>query len=1080
MEDQDENQSHQFSADDFERFVQNRAEENPNSNANINQFMNTITTLLQQNTQMLQMLQKQQQQPLHAPNQESPVRNYNVMPDLSKTIEIFSAEEEPSKAKLWLQQLETAATLHNWPDAFIFQTAKSNLIGAARHWYSGRSSEVVDWSSFRMAFIKTFVFTKNKTELWKRMQERVQSVNENVSVYFHSKASLCKELSLSFEEEKEQIAIGLWSRELSNFVMSKFHIDEDALYQDIIAYERIVTARKNRLPERKNEIKKPQKTIEASLKKFTSLDQVNNKTIKCYNCNLLGHLASQCKKMPRVRGSCFNCGLMEHKIRDCPKIKGERASTSKKEVEEKEALMVENKFPDRFTLPLCLVKDSKQLFIEGTLDSGSVISIITNSIIRPFNFEISEAPSVDFEGVNKSKLDVIGSIMFKVYVEGIDVQVLFYIVPDDAIPVKCLLGRNFMTNKNISLIFESGKVKIKSVLNDNLLENQENNEILQIDYIDQNEVDLNINSEIDAKNRQKLVDLFVQDYIQPERPEKIESKIKMKIVVNSNHTPFYFKPRRLSFYEKNIVQDLINDMLENNVIQKSTSEYSSPIVLVKKKTNDYRLCPDFRALNKITVRDNFPIPLIEDQIIQLQGQKYFTTLDLKSAFYHVDIEHDSIKYTSFVTPVAQYEFLKMPFGLKNSPSVFMRYIHEIFKELIDLNKIFIYFDDILIPTTTIPENISILKHVFKLLVENRLTLRIDKCTFLYTEIKYLGYIINEKEIRPNDEHLLAIKNYPVPKNVKQVQSFIGLTSYFRKFVPNFSTIAGPLYNLTKKNSKFNFGSEQFTSFNNLKEILMSKPVLALYSPKAETQLHCDASSHGYSGILMQKQKDLKFHPVFYYSQRTTESESKQHSFILELAAIINSIKRFHVYILGIKFKIYTDCNSITLALKKKDINPKIMRWSLFLQNYDYTLEHRSGSNMQHVDSLSRCYQNVLVLEETPFETNLSIRQYQDSKINKIREELEKTESKDFEINNNLVYKKENRRLLFYVPNTMELNVIRSCHDDLGHVGIDKCINAIKELYWFPNMRTKVDEYIKNCLKCITYSPVSGKKEGFFT
>lgn len=232
----------------------------------------------------------------------------------------------------------------------------------------------------------------------------------------------------------------------------------------------------------------------------------------------------------------------------------------------------------------------------------------------------------------------------------------------------------------------------------------------------------------------------------------------------------------------------------NSNIQKSESEYSSPIVVIKKKTNCFRLCVDYRTLNKLTLRDNFAIPSIEDQIDQLRGNKYFTTPDLKSAYHHVDMDGESVKFTSFITSFGQFEFLKMPFGLKNSLSVFMRYIRMIFNasNLLESNKILIYLDDICILTNTFEEHLVILKEVFYLLVRNCLTLRLDKCSFCKLEINYLGYVINGSTIRPNDNHLMAIKGYPVPRNIKQLHSFNGLASYFRKFVHNFSLKAAAL------------------------------------------------------------------------------------------------------------------------------------------------------------------------------------------------------------------------------------------------------------------------------------------------
>ncbi|CAG9830104.1 unnamed protein product [Diabrotica balteata] len=754
------------------------------------------------------------------------------------------------------------------------------------------------------------------------------------------------------------------------------------------------------------------------------------------------------------------------KENNCPKNESRRNPVK---VDSNTALFVEQHNASGYMLPICLLKDNISIYIDSIVDSGSAISLITLDTVKSFNFEFCDIPEKTFQGINQSRLEILGSVLFKMKVNDIFIDLLIYIVPNETIPYKCLLGRDFMQNDNLTISFSGNKVEIssKDIENKNI-----GNDILHIDYVDKNEINIDINPNLNNLDRQKLVDIFMTDYVNPERPNEPMTKCEMKIVVDPNHVPFYNKPRRLSYAEKNAVQEIINDLLDKDIVRKSNSEYSSPIVLIKKKTNDFRLCVDYRSLNKITLRDNFPIPLIEDQLCQLKDKRYFSTLDLKSAFYHVNVEESSIKYTSFVTPSAQYEFLKMPFGLRNSPSVFMRYIHTIFKHLMEHNKLLIYIDDLLIATKTVEENLDILKEIFCLLVQNKLNLRLDKCSFLMTEINHLGYIINGDEIRPSDRHISAIKEYPVPRNVKQLHSFIGLTSYFRKFVPNFSIIAGPLYDLLKKNVSFEFGREQMKSFYSLKQILMSKPVLALYSPTAETQIHCDASSSGYGGILLQKQADQKFHPVFFYSQRTTQAESKQHSFILELKAVINTLNRFRVYLYGIKFKILTDCNSVTTALQKKDVSPKIMRWSLILDNFDYIIEHRSGTSMKHVDALSRCFGSILIIEENTFEHNLAIKQGQDDIICNLKETLQSSEHKLFEMNNDILYRKCNNLLLFYVPESMENNVIRSCHDELGHVGLDKCCEAIKECYWFPNMRQKVRTYITNCLKCIVFAPNS--------
>jgi len=587
---------------------------------------------------------------------------------------------------------------------------------------------------------------------------------------------------------------------------------------------------------------------------------------------------------------------------------------------------------------------------------------------------------------------------------------------------------------------------------------------------------LTINNEnLSQSVKDKILDIFHTFYVNCDRPENAETKCEMKLVLN-NEKPFNCPPRRLSYREKEIVQKILDEQLEKKIIRPSNSQYVSPIVLVEKKTGDTRMCVDYKVLNKVTQKDNYPLPLIEDLIDRLANKEIFSLLDLKSAFNQVDVHDESVKYTSFITPMGQYEYLKMPFGLKNGPSVFQRFVNSVFGDMIREGKLAIYLDDILIATKSIEEHLIILKEVFQKLVCNKLELKIDKCKIAQSEIQYLGYSISKDGIKPDKKNIESIINFPVPTNAKSVHSFLGLCSYFRKFVEGFSVLAQPLYKLIRKNVKFKFGEEELQCFENLRQKLIDAPVLAIFDPKDYTELHCDASALGYGAILLQRKTDGRMHPIFYFSKRTTEAEAKYHSFELETLAIIYALRRFRIYLHGKHFKIITDCNSLALTLNKKEINPRIARWALELENFDFELEYRPGTKMQHVDALSRI-SNILVLQENTLEQNLSICQNKDQTICKIKEQLLEKESKFYEMHNGLIYRKTKTGILFYVPQSMEANILRIYHDNMGHRGCEKVIEAIMRTYWFPNMKLKVKDHISNCLKCITFSPKYGKHEG---
>ena len=270
-------------------------------------------------------------------------------------------------------------------------------------------------------------------------------------------------------------------------------------------------------------------------------------------------------------------------------------------------------------------------------------------------------------------------------------------------------------------------------------------------------------------------------------------------------------------------------------------------------------------------------------------------IHLNKSFYELSrTRFNRTDCTSFVTFMGQYEYIRMPFGLKNGPSFFMRYINRVFRSLLDDGKILFYLDDILIATETIVENVSILQEVLRIIIENCLELKFSKCAFLSTEITYLGYRINNRGIRPTKEHIRAVSDYPIPRTFRQLQSYLGFVSYFRKFIKNFATIAKPLYDLLKSKSDFKWDDKQLVASEKLNQSLISESILSIYSTTAETELHCDASSYGYGSVLMQKQVEGKFHPISYYSKRTSQTELRYHSFELEASAIIYSLERFRI------------------------------------------------------------------------------------------------------------------------------------------------------------------------------------------
>ncbi|XP_037295944.1 uncharacterized protein LOC115444529 isoform X1 [Manduca sexta] len=555
---------------------------------------------------------------------------------------------------------------------------------------------------------------------------------------------------------------------------------------------------------------------------------------------------------------------------------------------------------------------------------------------------------------------------------------------------------------------------------------------------------------------------------------------EMEIQLTSK-IPVFHKPYRLAPQELEIVRAKVKDLLNAGIIKESHSNYASPVILVKKKNGDSRLCVDYRALNAITIKDRFPLPHIDDQLNKLAGKCLFTSLDLAQGYHQIPLRGDSTKFTAFITPDGQWEYTRVPFGLANAPAVFQRTIYKLLGSL-RYEEVLTFMDDLLIPCLDVNMGLKTLEKVLQLMRQANLKLNLRKCAFLKSEVNYLGYVVTPDGIRPGERKLDAVNNFPTPKNVHQVRQFIGLCSYFRKFIKNFAIIARSLTKLTKKNASWMWEREQKDAFSELKSLLVNKPVLALYNIAHETEIHTDASKMGIAGILLQKQTDKEFKPVYYFSRVTTKEEMNYHSYELETLAVVESLKRFRIYITGIHFKVVTDCSAVRSTFTKKDLVPRIARWWLQIQDYDMEVVYRSGTNMRHVDALSRNpVRNILNVEN--LEDWFLTAQLQDEQLQSIYNQLisgnfNNDVKNNFCIQNHRIYRKTLYGERLVVPKAARWRIMKMFHDDIGHVGLKKTEEVIKADYWFSRMTRFIKKYVEACLECLfkkgNYGKVSGK------
>ena len=569
------------------------------------------------------------------------------------------------------------------------------------------------------------------------------------------------------------------------------------------------------------------------------------------------------------------------------------------------------------------------------------------------------------------------------------------------------------------------------------------------------------------------------DVLPPHREYDCEIKLK------DNSNLFYGPIYPLTETERDELKKYLKENLEKGFIRKSTSPAGAPILFVRKKDGTLRLCIDYRKLNDMTIRNSYPLPLIGDLLDRVKGAKYFTKLDLKSAYNLVRIKEGDEYKTAFRTRYGHFEYLVMPFGLKNAPATFQHFINDVLSDYLD-DFVISYIDDILIYSNTLEEHHVHVKKVLRKLLENHLVVKLEKCEFDVTETTFLGYVLSRDGIKMDKEKVKAILDWPVPTNVKEIQSFIGLCNYYRIFIKDFAKIANPLHKLTRKNVPFNWSSEQQKAFDTLKELFTTAPILKHPDSNKQFIVETDASNFAVGAILSQE-FDGHLHPIAFISTSLTKSQRNYPIYDKELLAIKVALEGWRHYLEGARhqFIIYTDHKNLTFPRKPELLSQRQIRWYEFLSRFDFKLIYRAGKKSGKPDILSRRSDHLFasvrpiscVINSCSFKNDSLISSIHDSLANdefycKITEFLKNDKSKDppfskidkFSLDKNGYLLFEN---LIYVPNKIRIRVLELHHDSIsaGHFGINKTIELISRNFWWPKLQKDVKMFIKSCEIC---------------
>lgn len=552
-------------------------------------------------------------------------------------------------------------------------------------------------------------------------------------------------------------------------------------------------------------------------------------------------------------------------------------------------------------------------------------------------------------------------------------------------------------------------------------------------------------------------------------------------------TPFHCSPYVLTPPKLKLLREHINQLLESKVIVESTSDYASACFLVPKKGNKQRLVVDYRRLNSKIKFDAFPLPTIEGALMHFSGAKYFSILDLNSAYHQISLSKASQRYCSFVTPFGSYSFQRLPYGLSIGAQTLSRIIQNVFPSSI-WEHLFVYLDDLLIFSKDFNSHMLHLKEVFGYLRAAGFTVNPSKASFCVKEVSYLGHVISDKGITVNPERIEVIQSVPIPKNVKQVRRFIGMCGFYARFIPNFSHLSAPLNLLKRKGVRFKWGPEQQSAFQKLKLVLSSPPVLQVPNFNEQFTLQTDASDFALGAVLQQTVDD-QLAPVAFASRLLTPAELKFSAYEKEALAALWGCEKFAKFLNHNKFILHTDNQALSWLQRQSMQTGRIGRWIHRLSGFSFEIKHIPGCDNQVADCLSRLFeedsssdQKGFLLQDFPLSfTNLLQHQKEDAECSNLFKRLEKKEIVlNYEIFKGILYyapKKCKRRIV--LPKVCHQMIIKYFHSTTfgGHLGMTKTLKKINKQYFWVGMCRDIKSYVRTCHDCQMSKPSPNTRLG---
>ena len=794
------------------------------------------------------------------------------------------------------------------------------------------------------------------------------------------------------------------------------------------------------------EIKALSKSIEINLPKMKqSVKRASNdKNVqKCTTCNKLGHVAAVCWSKNK-RGSKNN-NVVPATPSLTPSSSMAPNVNSKKTNSKEVATINLSKF------------DVPRQFLKAKIDKRLVYCLIDNGAkisVFPLSFPAQKLESSSVFAANGSPIKIMGEAKVVLNFGGCTIghKVLIGDV------TKPMLGRDFIvkisatiTADDIMYFTWGGNHHRVNLIAEDQIGNVNDHDLSESEVCALAIENLTLDNGNEESNDSEMVEVEIFNLIDQYkslfegigRTDLIEHCIELKSnkIVN-------IKPYPVPYAYRDQVRTMLAEMLSEGIIERSSSEWCSPILALKKKDGSLRLAIDYRRLNAISKFDAHPTPKVSEILCNLDQAKIFSKLDFKSGYYQVPLRACDREKTAFRFENNLYHFRVMPFGLSTAAQTFTRLGNMLFQ----LPFVKIYIDDVIIFSKNINEHVGHLRQVFEILKSAKLTLNRKKCEFAKPQIEYLGFVISNGTIRPSPEKTSCVEKYPVPKTRKDLRSFLGLVNSYRNLIEKYADITADLYDLLKSNNRFVWRSCHQNVFDNLKRLMVAEPIVRIPDLNREFIVRTDASDKAMAGLLQQIDDNGNRYVVEYFSKKYTDCQSRYSTIEKEATALKTAIDKWAIYLKGKPFKLETDHRPLVWLKTMANRNNKLARMAIDLAEYQFEVSHVRGVDNCDADALSRIEISAVQFDE------LSSEQNNDELLFAARQKTPKS----FVSINNLWYFRNAGRDRLCIPQSKVRDVLRLCHDQMNHIGVVKCLDLVYCRFYWPKWRNDVKQWIFKC------------------